>query len=788
MKNAKTNTRARRLPTKLTAALIGAAALLCLAAPASALGAAALQLDVDHHLDAVPAGGYGIVEIKVSNPGDVATSTAPIVVEATVPAGLELYAVSDQVKEGPGAGVFGGWICSTPTPGTARCQGPTNLAGRQIHPGEEACLRGDFRRSCRILLFTRADEGLAPGALLGVTARACGGGVSTCPAEAAGGTDQVPIGPQLPFGLKSFTGDALDELDVPVTQAAAHPHSAFTTFTLNTELGQRGFEVPTEQLQDAAAKLPPGLVGNPLAIDTCSQEQLRGTGGGPTCPPEAQIGTAEVFFGDHDLADTSTTTIPVYNMARPPGTAATPIGTPALFAFNIEGALIQVYAKVRSGEDYGATVISKNAPQTLPVVGFTFRVWGTPSAPAHDSERSCAGGGVGCVSADSADPRAFFTLPTSCSGPVQTTLEATSWQGSADEESFTTAPGGTGCPAVPFEPTLTARPTTNAGDSPSGLEVELAVPQSDAPNILATAHLKDTTVVLPEGLVINPAAANGLGACSQADFGYTATDPDGQVHTTPDPATCPAASKLATVEVQSPLLDHPIKGSAHIAEPYQNPFNSLLALYITLYDPLTGVVAKLAGEVSANPATGRLTASFQNNPQLPFETFRLHFFGGAGGSLRTPAICGTHTTTATLTPWSATGGASSSEETDPWSIDQGCAGSPAQLPNSPSFDAGALSPIAATHTPFVVRLSRADGSQNFAALTVRPPPGLVAKLAGTEPCPEAYLDGGLEKARSLGGRRALLPAGIADRHRRRRRRRRPRPLPRPRQGLPLRPL
>ena len=38
---------------------------------------------------------------------------------------------------------------------------------------------------------------------------------------------------------------------------------------------------------------------------------------------------------------------------------------------------------------------------------------------------------------------------------------------------------------------------------------------------LATAHLKDV-VTLPEGMILNPSAANGLGACTEAQIGYAA--------------------------------------------------------------------------------------------------------------------------------------------------------------------------------------------------------------------------------------------------------------------------
>jgi hypothetical protein len=546
------------------------------------------------------------------------------------------------------------------------------------------------------------------------------------------------------LAITGFDGEVLDELGNPATQAGSHPHTAGTEFFLSTVVSQNGEEVPTEQLQDAVVKLPPGLLGNPQVVPTCTQAQLQiGSGAGDTgCPDESQVGVVDIVgTGFFPISPTG-----VYRMETPSGTEASPIGTPALFGFLASGVRVMVYAKLRTGEDYGVTVISKNAPQTIPVSGAIFDFWGVPADPSHNADRFCANRQPtlkGCAS--SAPLKPFISLPTSCVGPVETTLEVTSWLGFSDSASFLshdnggTPIGADGCPSVPFDPTLEARPTTTLGDSPSGLDVDIEVPQSDAPNIPATAHLKDTTVTLPEGLVINPSGANGLDGCSLTEFGYTSTDPDGTIHTTPDAATCPDASKVATVEVETPVLDHTIKGAAYIADPFQNPFNSLLALYITFDDPQTGIVAKLAGEVTPDPNTGQLSATFEENPQLPFEHFRLHFKSGAHGALRTPAICGPHTTEATLTPWSVTGGASPSDETDTWAIEQNCSNSPGEMPHAPSFDAGTVSPIAKAHSPFVVHLRREDGSQNFSAVTLTPPQGLVAKLAGTPACSDADL-------------------------------------------------
>jgi hypothetical protein len=756
MRTKNVKSRARRAAA-LISALVAVTAMLAVVAPAAALGAPVLEVESSHDPPSVPAGTYAKYTLKVSNTGDEPTN-GDVTLDFTVPAGLQVNSVKTLEFFG-----FSLWSCTIAGDSqSVSCAGMESTLGIPIMPGEEAC-ENILGQTCRITVIVKADPG-APAGTATPEIEACGGGAAAC----FSAVDPIEIGPPPRFEVTSFDGEVLDKLGDPATQAGSRPHSAATEFFLSSAVDASGAEYAVEQIQDTIVDLPAGVIGNPRALETCTQAQLLGSAN--NCPNESQVGLVTVWFSGQFFGTPGNPlpyVVPLYNMERPEGTPSVPIGSPALLAFNVIGSRIQVYAKLRAGADYGVTMIAKNAPQTISVAGITFKVWGVPADPLNDAERYCVGGGgaKGCASADKDDPKPFFTLPTSCVGPVETFLEVTSWQDGLAGSSFlshdNTEPdpvpiGAEGCNAVPFEPSIQARPTTNVADSPSGLDVDLHIPQNEdcdtAPAVsceVATAHLRDATVSLPEGLVINPAGANGLDGCSLAEFGYTSTDPDGTIHTTADPATCPNASKLGTVAVETPLVDHPLQGSVHIADPHQNPFGSLLALYITIDDPKTATVVKLAGEVRADPQTGRLSSTFKQNPQLPFEDFRLHFFAGAGGSLRTPATCGTHTTTSELVPWTAPEGLPANPA-DSWQITQGpggaCVTSAAALPHSPSFDAGAVSPIAGAHSPFVVNLRRADGTQNFHSLSISPPPGLVAKLAGTETCPDSALAAAAQKS------------------------------------------
>jgi hypothetical protein len=155
--------------------------------------------------------------------------------------------------------------------------------------------------------------------------------------------------------------------------------------------------------------------------------------------------------------------------------------------------------------------------------------------------------------------------------------------------------------------------------------------------------------------------------------------------------------------------------------------------------PEDGLVIKLPGKVDLNPATGQVTSTFDQNPEAPVSGVQLKVRGGASAPLRTPVACGKYSTTSSLTPWSAPESGPPAAPKDSWSISKGPGGGAcaSSQPNSPTFKAGTASPIAASYSPFVMKLSREDGSQQFSSLSVTPPPGLLAKLAGVPYCPDS---------------------------------------------------
>jgi hypothetical protein len=563
----------------------------------------------------------------------------------------------------------------------------------------------------------------------------------------------APAAAQADFGIKNLTAGAVNENGSINLQAGSHPFA----FKLAWEMNQDAEERPEGTLREFVIDLPPGMVGNPQAVPRCSGAQFEGVN--TKCPVESQIGLAvvrEATFSEQVVAS------PIYNLTPPQG-------VPASIGFSIASNNVFNEASLRSS-DYGVRVSDITVPTSVEVQSVEARIWGVPAlgskkGEGHFGERCVTIGSEGCASSAAKVP--FLSMPTSCTGPLKWTLSVKSVQ---EPNSFQTATvesvgfGGTprglvGCEKPPFDPTISARLETVSSDSPTGLHFNLHIPQHNAPvppEMPATAHLKDTVVTLPAGLAVNPSAAIGRTGCPLTGPEGINLPGSGEPAQS-EPAKCPDASKVGTVEVQTPLIDHPLPGMVYLARQGENPFGSLIALYVEVNDPLSGIVVKLAGKVEPNPITGQLTATFENNPQVPFEDFDFNFFGGPGGALTTPSLCGTYTTSADLTPWTSPEG-TDALRTDAFSISSGADGGPCpasevQMPNGPGFKAGVVNMIAGAYSTFGVKLSRENGSQRFGALNTTLPSGVTANFSGVAECSDAQI--AAAASRSAPGQGAL---------------------------------
>lgn len=572
-------------------------------------------------------------------------------------------------------------------------------------------------------------------------------------AEAQSGTTLGMGGILHTFGVEAFELKPVTQAGELDTAAARAPYELVTRISVSHgELN--GIVGPAGQVKDVMVELPAGLIGNPTAVPSCPvrvMEELK-------CSGESQVGRVRALNAREveKIEPDSGFKAGLYNVETANGQAAR-IAGPINLSTNA-----YIVGGVRTGSDYGIDAGASHLPVLSSPFEFEIRIWGVPANPLHDEHRSCAGVKPCSVPPGTVE-KPFLRNPTRCGEPLRARVKVESYNlpGTFFTREVELAPR-TGCEEVPFDPSIELRPTTDATDSPSGLHVELEVPQTEDPSDPASADLRHAVVTLPPGLTVNPASADGLGACTPQQFGLTSPVGAVPVRTTAGPAACPEAAKVGTVEIDSPLLDHTLSGAVYVAAPYNNPFGSLLAIYIAVDDPRSGVVIKLAGRVDAAP-DGRLTTTFEENPQLPFKSFRLDFFGGDRAVLKTPGVCGTFQTTATLTPWSAPQSGPPAVREDSHSITRAagggnCPSSQAQQPIAPHFEAGSESPLAGAFSPFVMRISRPDGSQNFSTLTVSPPRGLLARLAGIPYCPDGALAAAAARSGSEERSAASCPA------------------------------
>ncbi len=489
--------------------------------------------------------------------------------------------------------------------------------------------------------------------------------------------------------------------------------------------------------------LPPGLIGDPEAVPQCIRKNYNeGENGG--CPADTEVGINAVHLG---AGGGGYLYAPVFNMVPPPGVAAQ-------FAFQLSDNDVLLDVGVRSGGDNGLTVHVDNIPQHQ-IISDQITIWGTPADHEAPWGAPVERGGT-----------PYLTLPTSCGAPLRFSAEALgTWKNPNlfSEKEFllsdgvdlpltpetevwhpnesSAAVGLIGCERLAhFDPVVSIAPDTSQGDTPAGLTTAVRMPQGLNPEGLATAGLKDTTVVLPEGIAINPGQAKGLGTCSlaQAEIGSEKGDEG--------PPSCPSASKVGEDEIVTPLLAEPLKGSVYLLP--SNPPD----VKILLAASGEGVNLKLVGTVHMDEATGRLTTTFENTPDAPLTDYKLSFSGGAQAALVTPSGCGVYGTSADFTPWSTPFAENALVEGN-FTINSGPDGTPcaSPLPFSPVMSAGASTDQAGGYTDFSMLLTRGDGQQRISKLKFKTPPGLLGMISHVSLCEEPQAAKGECPASSLIG-------------------------------------
>jgi hypothetical protein len=677
--------------------------------------------------------------VTVTNVG-TAASSGDVVVTDTIPAGASIARVERSFADSPSPGIAsegqGERVhCSTSSARVATCEDTQPLPPGGI-----------------IAIHIFVDPPAQLGTELGgnyVSVKE-EGGIEAAPVTVAG-TPTGVTGARAGFGAQISVG-ALGRDGESDTQAGTHPTTILTSIAYNGFLHEEpgiDFEpfLPVAEPRVENVDLPLGFVGDAGVTPKCTEAELSSE----ACPGDSRIGVVGLFQanGIHDNM------INLYNIVPESG-------YPAQFGFDFIKAVVMLRPRVLpSATGYVLSVGVPAIPTSEPIKPreVSTEFFGDPALV-----NGATGGG---------DGEAFATTPDNCAGgqlsaklEMNAWVEPNNWQYvEAPVFAASSSQGVTGCQALQFSPELEVKPVGVEGkmrDKTTGYEVEVTTPRAQegltTPEDLAPADIKDAVVTLPEGVTVSPGAANGLVACQASgpegielgnhDLVSDANQVqegeemgvDGLVHAAP--GHCPQASQVGEVEIETPLLEAPLKGHVFIAapgcggsgQPACTPTSAedgeLFGLYVEVAG--SGAIVKLHGNVSVNPSTGQLTTTFKEAPQLPFSKLRMRLKGGQGAALANPQSCGTYTVTSDMTPWSTPYTPNATPSSRPFAI-EGCSNAFA-----PSFSAGMSGSLyAGSFSPFALTVVRQDGEQDLSGITTVLPPGLLGKIAGVVQCGQA---------------------------------------------------
>jgi hypothetical protein len=518
------------------------------------------------------------------------------------------------------------------------------------------------------------------------------------------------------------------ETTASTSEAGGHPD-------LRTKFKLTGAGDP-EIARDVTFELPQGMYGNPSVLTQCSSVDFALT----QCPPAAQAGLIVIRASYEGNPEYLLGTAPIYSV-EPGG------GEAARFAFTAPTLNIPIVIPVNvlSAQGYRLRFTVSGITQLAPLAAADLTFWGFPAAESHFTERFAKGSPgepPGCPGEESTfckfkwasagKPELPFTgNPSVCGEELPTTLRVETYQspGAAVESKDSYEPI-TNCVRQTFKPVAQAKLTTTEADTASGIDLIVKAPQPQS-KAASPSQVRTVSLGLPEGLTINPDAADGQSACSDADAGIG----------TEAPAHCPDNAKIGTITISSAALPNDLKGAIYFGEPKPGSQYRLLIIAEGY-----GIRTKFLGDLLPDPKTGQINAVFKDLPQLPFDEYGIHLFASDRGVLATPTHCGIHITETDLFPWNNLLPDQKSQFGVP--IDSGSGGvlCPGEKrPFNPRLEAGTSNSQAGGFSNFFLKLDRDDGDQFLGDLNFTMPPGLTGSLRGLTYCPESAIVAASEK-------------------------------------------
>ncbi|MEX0973524.1 MAG: hypothetical protein WDZ46_09755 [Solirubrobacterales bacterium] len=555
-------------------------------------------------------------------------------------------------------------------------------------------------------------------------------------------------------GSEGFAVRAIADGAGPATQAGSHPYQ------LELDLGFRqSGGLPDGDLRDLGIELPAGMILNPGAVAKCPASSFNTPRSSPfapsrsgeSCPDRTQIGTVEVQTSH---AGGETRRFGIFNLVPPPGVAAqvgfAPYGAPVVFD-------VDLWADEKGR--YAIALAARNFPQRLDLSRIEMALWGVPWGASHDGERgNClnetepgfpwAKCSVGHPTPN--EPLAYVTMPAACSPTLPFAARARSWQQAREASAQALGRDLAGeplaiedCSTLDFAPEPRGLLGTVKASSPSGYTFALGNDNTGLVKRSGRAPVPARRVVvrLPDGVSVNPSVGAGLGVCRPGEYAREAA------FSAPG-AGCPNAAKIGEFSVRTPLFSEQLAGAIYLAAPddsatgargAENPFDSLIAIYLVARSPARGVIVKVAGEVRADPGDGALTATFDELPHLPYADLKADLRTGQRAFLVSPPACGAARSRIEMTSWVGDRATAVSDSPIEAGIDLGPCPDGSLPPFSPAILAGGVNSNVGSYTPYFVRLSRRDTEQEITSYSLVLPKGITGRLAGIPFCPEAAI-------------------------------------------------
>jgi len=493
----------------------------------------------------------------------------------------------------------------------------------------------------------------------------------------------VTVTPRAPAGPVPASGPGA---------AGAHP-DLFTRFAFS---GSGSYSADTAR--DLQVHFAPGVVAYVNHVARCSAAQFAaGSGAASTCPAGSAVGTAVTgLTTDNGLVNTllgGSVSGTIYNIDPP-------AGSPAALGIDIAPPAANPHIKVVAAisvdpHDLGLTA-SLRLPNTAQLAPL-----GLPLVTVHVHTDWIEQTLFGYVSG-----RSFFTSPTACI-PAAISVSASSYSGASGSRSGSYTPSD--CAGVPFSTRLAISVTPPISDWTSTVVTDVQPGAADIPR--ANSHVRSTTVTLPQSLLLNPALAARLDACTDAQF---------RLRDTSVAARCPASSAVGDINFVSPILGS-FPGRAYFGN---SAPGDRLRLFLDV--PLYGAHIKVSAHVRPSRTTGQITTIFDELPQIAFTDFTLTFHGGPRSALVSPTECGTHTATAITTPWSGT---APQQSAGSFTVSWDGRGAPCQRIFQPSMTTATSNDRGGASPDFTLTATRPDRNVPVGRMVFDLPPGLVGNLA-----------------------------------------------------------